>query len=158
MSIETLIQKEKELIAVACAVSAGCQRCSNYHFKKAFESGAKQDEVKTAVEQATDSIRHADEMMQRKAYALMEVTRQEVPLTIATTDRLTALVKLGAAVASNCTPTITEHLAAAHSSSATESEIKVTMKLAKMVLNKASEFADQAIDDALGNPPIFNRS
>ncbi len=148
MTSETLIQKEKELIAVACAVSAGCQRCSNHHFKKVFEVGASLKEVQKAVADATTAIHHADEMMQRKAYALMGVSRQEVPLTIDSADRLTALVKLGAAVASNCTPTILEHLASAQSSGATESEIKVTVKLAKMVLGKASEFADQAISEA----------
>lgn len=151
MTSETLSQKEKELVAVACSVSAGCQRCSNHHFKKVFEVGASLEEVQKAVEDATKTIHHADEMMQRKAYALMEVARQEVPLIIEAADRLTALVKLGAAVASNCTPTITGHLAVAQTSGATESEIKVTIKLAKMILGKASEFADEAISEALGS-------
>ena len=152
MTSETLNQKQKELIAVACAVSAGCQRCCNYHFKKVFEVGANLDEVQKAVEDATNTIQHADEMMQRKAYALMEVSRQEVPLTIAAGgDHLTALVKLGAAVASSCTPTIRGHLAVAQLSGVTANEIKVTIKLAKIVLGKASEFADQAISDVLGS-------
>ena len=151
MTSETLNQKQKELISVACAVSAGCQRCCNYHFKKVFEVGANLDEVQKAVEDAINTIQHADEMMQRKAYALMEVARQEVPLTIAAGDHLTALVKLGAAVASSCTPTIRGHLAVAQLSGVTENEIKATIKLARIVLGKASEFADQAISDALGS-------
>ena len=150
MTTEILNQMEKELIAVGCAVSAGCQRCCNYHFKKVFEVGANLEEVKKAVQDATSTIHHADEMMQRKAYALMEIHRQELPLTIEAVDRMAALVKLGAAVASNCSPTITEHLTAARSARATDSELKVTVKLAKMILGKAGEFADQAISDALG--------
>lgn len=149
MTTETLHPKEKELIAVACAVSAGCQRCCNYHFNKAIEIGVGPDELKRTVEDATSTIHHADEMMQRKAYSLMQVARPEVAQTIGTLERMSALVKLGTAVASNCTPTITQLMTAARSTEATEAEIKVTIKLAKMILRKASEFADQAISDAL---------
>ena len=99
MTSEILNQKEKELIAVGCAVSAGCQRCCNHHFKKVLEVGANLAEVKQAVLDAMSTIHHADEMMQRKAYALMEVSRPESPVAIEAVDRMTALVKLGAAVA-----------------------------------------------------------
>ena len=119
-----LSQQEKELIAVASAVSAGCQRCCNFHFKKVFEVGASLEQVQKAVADAETTIRHADEMMQRHAYALMEVERDEVNLTADATDRMSTLVKLGAAVASNCTATIIAHLALAQSSGATEGEIR----------------------------------
>lgn len=150
MTSETLSQKEKELIAVACAVSAGCQRCCNYHFKKVFEVGATLEEVQKSVEDAEAVIHHADEMMQRHAYALMEVSRDEVPLTAEALCRMTALIKLGAAIASNCTPTITVHLALAKTSNATEGEIKVALKLGKMVLEKAGQFANEAVNESLG--------
>ena len=88
--------------------------------------------------------------MQRKAYALMEIPRRESPLTMEAFDRMTALVKLGAVVVTNCSPTITQHLTTARSAGATESELRVTAKLAKMISGKAGEFADQAISDALG--------
>ena len=92
LNTEILTQKEKELIAVGTAVSAGCQRCSDYHFKKVLEVGASLDEVKMAVIDATDCINHADEMMQRKAYELMEVSREDVPLSV---DATTSLVATG---------------------------------------------------------------
>lgn len=150
MTGETLSQKEKELIAVACSVSAGCQRCCDYHFRKVFEVGANLDEVQKAVTVAEATIRHAEEMMQRKAYELMEVSRADEPLMADATDRVTALVKLGAAVASNCTPTITSHLALAQSSGAAGVEIKVAIKMGKMVLSKAGQFANEAINESLG--------
>jgi len=101
------------------------------------------------VQQATNAILHADEMMQRKAYALIGLNRDEVQLTTDATDHIYALVQLGAAVARNCTPTIIHHLAAAKSIGTSGSEIKMTIKLAKMVLARAGEFADEAISDAL---------
>lgn len=151
MNTETINQKEKELIAVASAVSAGCQRCCEFHFNKAFEVGANQEEVNKAVEEAKNTIHHADEMMLRKAYTLMDIPRQDLPVEIAASDCLTALVKLGAAVASNCTPTIKAHLDIAKLSGASEQELHMVIKLAKMILGKGSEFADQAINDALAN-------
>jgi len=150
MGNETLSQKDKELIAVACAVSAGCQRCCNYHFKKVFEVGATLAEVSKAVADAEAAVGHADEMMLRHAFQLMEVQRDDVRLMAEADDRITALVKLGAAVASNCTPTIKVHLALAQSHGVSEGEIKVAIKLAKMVLGKAGEFANEAINEALG--------
>ncbi len=144
-----LTQQEKELIAVASAVSAGCQRCCNFHFKKVFEVGASLEQVQKAVADAETTIRHADEMMQRHAYALMEVERDEVNLTADATDRMSTLVKLGAAVASNCTATIIAHLALAQSSGATEGEIQVALKLGKMILGKAGQFASEAVNETL---------
>jgi AhpD family alkylhydroperoxidase len=151
MTRTTLSQREKELIAVACSVSAGCQRCSDYHFRKVFEVGADLNEVCKAVADTEATIQHAEEMMQRKAYELMQVSREDVPQIADAADRITALVKLGAAVASNCTPTITSHLSLAQSSGATEGEIEVAIKLGKMVLAKAGQFADEAINESLAS-------
>ena len=151
MSTEILTQKDKELIAVGTSVSAGCQRCSDYHFKRVLEVGSSLDEVKMAVIDATDTISHADEMMQRKAYVLMEVSRPEADITDKAINRISALVKLGAAVASNCTPTIIREMEAAKAIGISQDEMMVTIKLAKMLLRKAGEFADEAIEEALGS-------
>jgi len=40
MSEKRLTPKEKELVAVGAAISAGCIRCAHYHFKKVFEKWA----------------------------------------------------------------------------------------------------------------------
>ncbi|MEH6578865.1 MAG: carboxymuconolactone decarboxylase family protein [Amphritea sp.] len=151
MTTEILTQKDKELIAVGTAVSAGCQRCCDYHFKRVFEVGASLDEVKMAVIDATDSISHADEMMQRKAYALLDISRPEADITNTAINRISALVKLGAAVASNCTPTIMQAIGAARAIDISQDEMMVTIKLAKMILRKAGQFADKAIEEALGS-------
>lgn len=40
----------KELVAVGAAVTANCSPCLNYHYRKALDLGASNDEIKEAVE------------------------------------------------------------------------------------------------------------
>ena len=146
-----LTAKEKELIAVGTAVSAGCQRCCDYHFKKVFEEGATLDEVKAAVASSAISIQHADEQMQRKAYSLMNLERDEQALgDDSDIEPTAALVKIGAAVASNCSPTIEHYINAAKAMGIEIENIRYAVKLAKMILGKAGEFADEAIAEVMG--------
>jgi len=98
---------------------------------------------------ATNVIAHADEMMQRKAFALMEVTREEVEVKVEEQlDRMDALVRIGAAVATNCTPTIEQQIEAAKAALLNHDETMVAIKLGKMILRKAGEFADEAISES----------
>lgn len=39
-----------ELVAVGASITANCQPCLQYHVKKAFESGADEQEITDAVE------------------------------------------------------------------------------------------------------------
>lgn len=145
-----LTAREKELIAVGTAVSAGCQRCCNYHFQKAFEEGATVDEVKMAVADSTIAIEHADEHMQRKAYSLMNLERAEQ--TVEENDNIEPirlLIKIGAAVASNCAPTIEHYINSAKARGVDIDNIRYAIKLAKMILGKAGEFADEAISELM---------
>ena len=142
--------KVKELIAVGTSVSAGCLRCCNHHFKKVFEEGATLEEVKKAVVDATSAINSAKETMQQKAYSLMNIQRKEVEEpSYNGSDRITVLVQIGAAVASNCTTTIEKYIEIAKTMGITSDEITVTVNLAKFILKKAGEFADEAISEVL---------
>jgi AhpD family alkylhydroperoxidase len=150
MSEIKLDQKEKELVAVGASVSGGCLRCCSYHFKRVFEEGATLEEVKKAVEDATSVIDSADEMMQRKAYSKMNIQREEIEQPLSNdSDQITALVKIGAAVASNCTTIINKHIEIAKSLEISVDQMTVAIKLAKAILTRAGEFADEAIADAL---------
>ncbi len=150
MTGQRLNQKEKELIAVAAAISAGCQKCANYHFKQAFEKGATKEEVEKAVRAATCVIGSSGEIMQRKAFELMEIEREDVPENCTDAeDRLTTLIKVAAAVASNNTNNIERYLALATSLGATHGEMTVAAKMAKAILNKAGEFADDVVREGL---------
>lgn len=150
MSEQRLTQKEKELIAVGAAVSAGCQKCANYHFKQAFEESATREEVQQTVASATCVIDSSGEIMQRKAYSLMEIDREEVPESCSDEqDRMTILVKIAAAVAANNTNNIERYIGMAKSIGASHGEMTVAAKLGKAILKKAGEFANEAINEAL---------
>lgn len=150
MSEARLTQKEKELVAVGAAISAGCQKCANYHFKKAFEEGNTREEIQKAVEAATCVIKSSDEIMQRKAYSLMNVKRKEVKESCADRlDRINILVKIGAAVAANNTNNIQRYIELSKPMGITTEELTVTTKLAQAILKKAGEFAEDAITETL---------
>ena len=154
MTETRLIPKEKELIAVGAAISAGCIRCAHYHFKKVFQEGATLAEVKKAVSDATLVIKNTQETMQRTAFTLMEEEREWVVLhEYDSADRMSALVKLGAAVVGNCTTSIEKYLDLAKSLEVPSGEITMAVKLAKAILKKAGEFADKAISEQLNISP-----
>lgn len=149
MTTEVLTQKEKELIAVGTAVSAGCVKCSNYHFKQAFEQGASQDEVHHAVIAATAVIEDSVENLQHTAYRLMDIERQEVTVgDIEISNTLTALIKLAAAVAVNNVINVKKYIEIADELGASSSETHLTIKLAKVIQKRAGKFVDEAIEEA----------
>ena len=153
MAEQRLTQKGKELIAVGAAVSAGCQKCADYHFKQAFVEGATKEQVHGAVLEATFVIKSSNEIMQRKAYSLMDIDREEYSESDTNEkNRLTVLIKVAAAVASSNTNNITGYLAMAASMGASHGEMKVAAKLGKAILKKAGEFADEAMDEGLISP------
>lgn len=150
MAEAKLSQREKELVAIGAAISAGCQKCADAHFKEALDQGAAPEEVKKAVADATCVINNAKEIMQRKAYALMNVPGKEVAECCSNgADRMGELVKMGAAVAANCTTNIRIHIEIAKSLGVSSGEIRVAIGMAKAIRRKAGEFADEAISDGL---------
>lgn len=149
MHTEVLTQKDKELIAVGVSVSAGCVRCSNYHFKQAFEQGASQDEVHHAVIAATAVIKDSLEKLQHTAFRLMDINRKEATVNdIEISDTLTALIKLAAAVAVNNEVNVGKYIEAANKLGASSSEIHLTIKLARMIQKRARKFVDETIEEA----------
>ena len=157
MTREVLSQKEKELIAVGGSVSAGCVKCSHYHFKQAFEQGASRDEVLHAVIAATEVISDSAEILQRTAYELMGIKRREVTTGAAdASDSLTALIKLAAAVAVNNVVNTKRYIDAASRLGAPSSEIHLAIKLAKVIQNRAGEFVDEAIEEFTAEPAAEN--
>ena len=150
MKAEVLTQKEKELIAVGAAVSGGCVKCSNYHFKQAIEQGASKDEVHQAVMAATTVIESSVEILQRTAYSLMNIERQAVTVRdIETSEPLTALIKLASAVAANNVANVKRYIGIADELGSSSSEINLTIRLARVIQKRAGKFVDEAIAEVL---------
>ncbi len=159
MSKTQLTQKEKELIAVGAAISAGCQKCSDFHFKKVIEEGASSEEVNKAVTDATFVINSSKETMQRKAYSLMNIKREDVAECCSDrSDRMAELVKIGAAVATNCTTNTKKHIELAISLGVSSKEIEIAVGMAKAIRKKAGEFADQAVSEGLHTEVIVEET
>ena len=149
MTTQVLTQKEKELIAVGGSVSAGCVKCSNYHFKQAFEQGASKDEVHHAVVAATAVIYDSLEISQRNAFRLMDIERQEVMVGgDEAEDALTTLIKLAAAVAVNNVINVKRYIEIADKLGIPSSKVHLTIKLARVIQNRAGDFVEEAIDEA----------
>ena len=150
MNTKVLTQKEKELIAVGASISGGCVKCSNYHFKQAFEHGANKDDVHQAVLAATSIIESSVENLQRTAYCLMNIERQAATVRdIDLSDALTAHVMLASAVAANNVANVKKYIGIAGKLGSSPSEIHLTVKLARVIQKRAGEFVDEAIADVL---------
>jgi AhpD family alkylhydroperoxidase len=48
----SLSLKEKELVYLGASVAAGCKPCTTFHCEKAQQTGASEDEIKTAFSDA----------------------------------------------------------------------------------------------------------
>ncbi len=150
MAETKLNQKEKELVALGAAISAGCQKCADSHFKNAFGQGAAREEVKKAVDDAICVINSAKAIMQRRAQTLMKGAVKEVSDRPSKgPDRISELVKVGAAAAANCTTSIEKHIEIAKSLGVSPREMRIAIGVAKAVRTKAGEFADEAIASGL---------
>lgn len=148
---DILTRKEKELIAVGASIASGCQQCSDYHFVKVFEEGATVEEVEMAVHDGLEMIRYASEIMQTKAYTLMDLQHKVTdvePLSIHF-DRISLLVRIGAVVALNNITGIEKYIQLALQHEVNLNEIQMTTALAKVVAAKAREFADDKIKKSL---------
>ena len=159
MMTEVLSQKEKELIAVGAAVSAGCAMCSNHHFKQAFKRGATKDEVHHAVIAATAVMEDSMGDLQRTTHRLMDMEPQESHISdVETTEKLTALIKLAAAVAVNNVIYSKRYIGIADKLGASSRELHSTIKLVRVIQKRAGKFVDEAIEEAFEVIGVKNNS
>ena len=83
---------------------------------------------------------------------MMDIDRREIkPGIEPAAESLTALIKLAAAVTVNNVVNTKSHIEAASRLGATANEIQLAIKLAKVIRNRAGEFVDEAIDEAMPN-------
>lgn len=133
---------DKEVIAVAASVAAGCRPCTTYHLKEARRAGVSEDDIAKAVAGAVCVRGAATEGMRRHGLGL-EVPKADCGCGVAA-DRLAELAALGASLAVNCTANIEKHLAFARQIGVTEDDIRAAAALATMIREKAIEHAEAA--------------
>jgi AhpD family alkylhydroperoxidase len=137
--------KEKELIAVAVSVAAGCEPCIQHHVKAAKEAGGQPEELRRMVETALSVRERATQRM--SAVASEELgTPAESPCcdSALPPSQLEALASAACALAANCGVGVPGFLSAAVAAGASERDGEVALGIARQIKKVAAEKADEA--------------
>lgn len=136
--------KEKELASVGISVVTGCKPCTDYHVKAAREARASDEEIKQAVADALAVRRGATEIMEGYALAKLGAEAHGSNSGRASeTNRVKALVCVGAAFGVNCVSNLEEHLAAAENAGITQEEIGKIVKIAAFIKGRAASHVER---------------
>ena len=142
----TLTAIERELAAVGISVASGCKPCTNYHVKAVREAGASEEEIKQAISDALSVRVTATNIM--RSHVLVRLGQEDqrhIPTNPPDTNRVKALVSMGAAFSANCASSLKEHLAAAESVGISPIEIDELMKLAAFIKDRAASHVERLV-------------
>lgn len=145
----SLTMLEKELVAVATSVAAGCRPCTTYHLKEVRRAGATDADIEKAVAGAVCVRSSATEGMRR--HALGQEPAQD-GCGCGTTDALAELAAIGASLAVNCTANLDKHLAAAKAVGVPQEHIDEVAALAAMIRGKAIHHVEKVLGAPGGHP------
>lgn len=139
-----LTMKEIELVYLGASIAAGCKPCTYYHFGKALETGASEEEISSTITTAVN-IREAakNEMMKHASNLLEQSLGNETNDENLNLDRLNIMVSIGAAFALNCTSTLSKYIALIDSVGITSKELSKIFKAANLVKMKAASCVDK---------------
>jgi len=146
----SLTMLEKELVAVAISVAAGCRPCTTYHLKEVRRAGATDADIGKAVAGAVCVRTSATDGMRRHALGLEP---GQDGCGCGSTDRLAELVAIGASLAVNCTANLDKHLAAAQGVGVPREQIDEVVALVTMIRSKAVEHAEKRLGTTAGSEP-----
>ena len=131
MSISAL---DKELVAIAVSVAAGCRPCTAYHLAAARRAGAADPAIQTAVASAVCVRSSATEGMRRQA---LELGPQPDGCGCSAKTAWEELAALGASLAVNCTENIDKHLAAARALGVAQNDVDEVLALVESIRARA---------------------
>ncbi|MBI5445073.1 MAG: carboxymuconolactone decarboxylase family protein [Deltaproteobacteria bacterium] len=136
--------KEKELIAIAVSVAAGCEPCTQHHVKAAKEAGGQPNELRQMVETALSVRERATQRMSAVAWEELG-TPAEFPSCDASLppSQLEALASAACALAANCGVGVPGFLSAAMTAGASERDGEVALGIARQIKKVAAEKADE---------------
>lgn len=142
---ETLTQKEKELVAVAASIAAGCLSCTVHHVKAVREAGAAEAEVLGTITIALDVRDNATEMMAEATQGNLNYEYPSKTQSSSLEQPINDLVALGAALACNSVAGLEYYLTAARARGASTRQIRTAVGIARAVRQEAAEKADVRI-------------
>ncbi len=137
-----ITKKEKELTAVGISIAAGCKPCTDYHIKAVRETGASDDEIRRAIEDAMVVRNAATFIMRDYGHShLGDAEHDEVATK--PRDRVAKLVEIGAAFAVNCVSSLEKYSGHAEATGVTREEILEIIKLAKFIKERGASHVDR---------------
>ncbi|HYH38433.1 MAG TPA: carboxymuconolactone decarboxylase family protein [Azospirillum sp.] len=140
----SLTMLEKELVAVAVSVAAGCRPCTTHHLAEVKRAGATGAAIEKAVAGAVCVRTSATEGMRRHALGLEPA---QDGCGCGATDALAELIAISASLAINCTANLDKHLAAAQALGVPREHIDEVAALAAMIRSKAVHHVEKRLGD-----------
>lgn len=135
----SLTKLDKELVAVAVSVAAGCRPCTTHHLAEVRRAGATDTDIEKAVAGAVCVRTSATEGMRRQALGLPPA---EDGCGCGMTDPLAELVAVGASLAVNCTSNLDKHLTAARVLGVPQDHLDEVIALVAFIRSKAVGHAE----------------
>lgn len=145
----SLSMLDKELVAVAISVAAGCRPCTTHHLAAVKRAGATDADIEKAVAGAVCVRTSATEGMRRHALGLEPAADG---CGCAPADALAELVALGAALAVNCTANIDKHLEAARTLGVKQANLDEVAALAATIRAQAIRHAEARVGATAADP------
>lgn len=139
-----LTEKEQELVAISASIAAGCQPCTWYHFRVARTTGAGDEEIRQAVNDALDVRANATKVMAGLAQKRLGGGLESDTLNDSKPSLMSHLAAVSAAYAINCVTNLEKHLAAARGLGATDHQIQTVLGIARAVKNMAGQRIEAA--------------
>ena len=138
-TMETLTQQEKELVAVAASLAAGCLPCTTHHIKAVREAGTSDAEVLRAIRIALDVRDNATEIMAEAAQGNLNYEYPGKRQSSSLTQPIHTLVAIGAAMACNSVAGLEYYLTAARTAGASTRQIQTAIGIARAIRTEAAE-------------------
>ena len=150
MSISTV---DKELVAIAVSIAAGCRPCTAHHLAAARQAGAAVQAIETAVANAVCVRSSATEGMRRQA---LEIGPQPSGCGCSAKSAWEELAALGASLAVNCTENIDKHLAAARALGVAQDDVDVVFALVGKIRARATSHAEARFTGSSAHAAVSN--
>ena len=151
---ERLTQKQKELVAVAAALGAGCIPCTQHHAGAVREAGASEEETAWAAAIGLRVKRESLAIMAALAAERLALPLPDGAITDGRADTdetaLGALVAIAAATAAHCAPALEREIAAARRLGASDDNITRAFRIGRKVREVGASKADEAAERMIG--------
>ncbi len=138
--------KEKELMAVAISVAAGCKPCTDHHVAVARKARATDTAIGQAISDALAVRSKAADIMEAHAFGhLGDVSEKNRFSPIQEMSRIKALASVGAAFAVNCVSSLEHYLAEAETAGVPQEDIGQIVKLTAFIKQKAASHVERLV-------------